>query len=44
MDPLIAAAESADAPDPQSYEIGSDGPECGAKLLANDGRTWQPIG
>ncbi|MFO0851148.1 MAG: glucose-6-phosphate dehydrogenase [Gemmataceae bacterium] len=44
MDPLIAAAESADAPDPQPYAVGSDGPACGAKLLENDGRAWQPIG
>jgi glucose-6-phosphate 1-dehydrogenase len=44
MDPLIAASESADAPDPEEYPVGSDGPACGAKLLQADGRAWQPIG
>ena len=44
MDPLIAATESAAAPQPQEYALKGDGPECGAKLLAADGRQWQPIG
>jgi glucose-6-phosphate 1-dehydrogenase len=44
MDPIIAAAERPDAPQPEEYAVGSDGPDCAAKLLAAEGRTWQPIG
>jgi glucose-6-phosphate 1-dehydrogenase len=44
MDPLIAAAEGGDAPDPQEYALKGDGPECAEKMLAADGRAWQPIG
>jgi glucose-6-phosphate 1-dehydrogenase len=43
MDPIIAASEKADAPDPQTYEIGSEGPDCSHKLLG-EYRHWQPIG
>lgn len=44
MDPLIAAAEAPGAPQPEKYAVGSAGPACGEKLLAEDGRAWQPIG
>ncbi len=43
MDPLIAAVEGADK-QPEAYALKGDGPACGAGLLANDGRAWQPIG
>jgi glucose-6-phosphate 1-dehydrogenase len=43
MDPIIAAAEHAPTP-PEKYAVGSDGPGCAEKLLAEDGRAWQPIG
>ncbi|MCI0704320.1 MAG: glucose-6-phosphate dehydrogenase [Planctomycetia bacterium] len=44
MDPLIAAASRPDAPQPEEYAVGSSGPACADRLLANDGRAWQPIG
>lgn len=44
MDPIIMASEAADAPQPEKYAVGSSGPECGEKLLTEDGRYWQPIG
>jgi glucose-6-phosphate 1-dehydrogenase len=44
MDPIIAATERPDAPQPQAYACGSQGPECADKLLGADGRKWQPIG
>ncbi|MGL6095663.1 MAG: glucose-6-phosphate dehydrogenase, partial [Fimbriiglobus sp.] len=36
MDPLIAAVESADAPDPDEYAIGSQGPDCATQMLGDD--------
>jgi glucose-6-phosphate 1-dehydrogenase len=44
MDPIIAATENADAPQPEEYTAGSDGPSCSHKMLEDDGRKWQPIG
>jgi glucose-6-phosphate 1-dehydrogenase len=44
MDPLIAATERPDAPMPELYPIGSDGPKCGDELLSREGRKWQKIG
>ena len=44
MDPIIRATERPDAPVPDSYPVGSDGPASGAALLAADGRAWEPIG
>jgi glucose-6-phosphate 1-dehydrogenase len=44
MDPIIAAAEAADAPQPEEYAVGSQGPRCADELLAAEGRKWQPIG
>ena len=43
MDPVIAATEAADAPEPDFYAIGSQGPASAHKLLEADGRKWQPI-
>ncbi|OWK46747.1 glucose-6-phosphate dehydrogenase [Fimbriiglobus ruber] len=43
MDPILAASERDDAPAPQSYPVGSDGPACSAAMLAADGRKWQPL-
>ncbi len=40
MDPLIAATERADAPQPQGYAVGSDGPACADEYLAREGRAW----
>ncbi|HET6574360.1 MAG TPA: glucose-6-phosphate dehydrogenase [Fimbriiglobus sp.] len=43
MDPIIAATERPDAPPPEPYPIGSEGPPCATDLLATDGRKWQPL-
>ena len=43
MDPIIAATEQPDAPDPEPYAVGSAGPNCGDKMLEADGRTWKPL-
>jgi glucose-6-phosphate 1-dehydrogenase len=40
MDPLIAAAETADGPKPEVYAVGSAGPACAEELLAREGRHW----
>jgi glucose-6-phosphate 1-dehydrogenase len=40
MDPLIAAAERPDAPQPTEYAVGSDGPTCADKFLAQTGKSW----
>jgi glucose-6-phosphate 1-dehydrogenase len=40
VDPLIAATEAADAPRPQEYAPGSDGPACADAFLARGGRSW----
>jgi glucose-6-phosphate 1-dehydrogenase len=44
MDPIIRASERDDAPQPTEYAVASQGPECADKMLANDGRAWNPIG
>ena len=44
MDPIIAASERPDAPQPQEYDIGTQGPACADTLLANDEKEWQSIG
>lgn len=43
MDPIIAASERADAPQPTEYAIGSQGPTCADKLIEADGRAWNPV-
>jgi len=43
VDPIIAAAEGPDAPGPEEYAVGSQGPESGEQLLAAEGRKWLPI-
>jgi glucose-6-phosphate 1-dehydrogenase len=44
MDPIIAASEAPDAPQPEEYAVGSAGPKSADALLAAEGREWQPIG
>jgi glucose-6-phosphate 1-dehydrogenase len=44
MDPIIAASELPDAEKPQEYDLGSQGPACADRLLANDLKAWQNIG
>ncbi len=44
MDPIIAATQRPDAPDPEEYAVGSQGPKAADALLATEGRKWQPIG
>jgi glucose-6-phosphate 1-dehydrogenase len=44
MDPIIAASEDADAPAPEEYPVGSDGPQAVHELLRREGRHWQPLG
>ena len=43
MDPIIAVTQRPDAPNPEQYPLGSQGPKCGDELLAKDGRAWQPL-
>lgn len=43
MDPIIAASERADAPQPNEYAIGSQGPTCADQLIEADGRAWNPV-
>ncbi len=40
VDPLIAAAERKDAPQPLEYAKGSEGPKCADEFLARTGRAW----
>jgi glucose-6-phosphate 1-dehydrogenase len=42
VDPLIAAAERSDAPEPQAYPVGSDGPPAADSLLSGE-RKWQKL-
>ena len=43
MDPLIAASERPDAPEPTEYAKGSQGPTCADELITADGRAWNPV-
>ncbi|MCZ2342347.1 MAG: glucose-6-phosphate dehydrogenase [Bacteroidales bacterium] len=43
MDPIIQATEAADAPDPEEYLLGSQGPADAVKMMAADGRTWHAL-
>jgi glucose-6-phosphate 1-dehydrogenase len=40
MDPIIAATERPDAPQPEEYAVGSEGPACADAFLADSGRQW----
>jgi glucose-6-phosphate 1-dehydrogenase len=40
MDPLIAAVEKTDLIKPLQYAVGSEGPSCADKYLAQTGRSW----
>lgn len=44
IDPIIAATNLPDAPQPEEYAVGSQGPACADKMLDAEGRKWQPIG
>jgi glucose-6-phosphate 1-dehydrogenase len=44
MDPFLAATESIDALMPLEYAIGSQGPACADAFLAQEGRSWRPLG
>jgi glucose-6-phosphate 1-dehydrogenase len=41
VDPVVAASERPDAPQPESYPVSSYGPQCATDMLARDGRSWQ---
>jgi glucose-6-phosphate 1-dehydrogenase len=43
MDPIITATEKPEAPMPEEYEIGSQGPASADRLIEADGKKWQPI-
>lgn len=43
MDPIIAATQAHPDLKPQTYAIGSQGPDSADKLLSDNGKTWQPI-
>jgi glucose-6-phosphate 1-dehydrogenase len=40
MDPFIAATEGPEAPKPEEYALGSEGPECAREFIRRDGREW----
>ena len=42
MDPIIAAMETSEQ-QPMEYAVGSQGPACADAMLADDGRSWNPI-
>jgi glucose-6-phosphate 1-dehydrogenase len=44
MDPLIAATERADAPKPETYAQGTEGPASAEELLKREGRKWKQMG
>jgi glucose-6-phosphate 1-dehydrogenase len=44
VDPIVAAAESRDAPALEEYAIGSQGPTSADTLIGVEGRRWEPIG
>jgi glucose-6-phosphate 1-dehydrogenase len=44
MDPIIAATQRNEAPQPEEYPIGSQGPGCADTMIAQDGgRAWNPV-
>jgi glucose-6-phosphate 1-dehydrogenase len=43
MDPLIAATEEPQAPEPEAYPVGSSGPANGPALVARDRREWAAV-
>jgi glucose-6-phosphate 1-dehydrogenase len=43
VDPIVAATVRPDAPAPEEYAVGSQGPADGEQLLAAEGRKWGPI-
>jgi glucose-6-phosphate 1-dehydrogenase len=43
IDPVVAASGAPDAPAPEEYAVGSQGPPAADALLEAEGRKWQPI-
>jgi glucose-6-phosphate 1-dehydrogenase len=43
VDPIAAAAENPDAPSPEEYAVGAQGPAGADELLADEGRQWLKI-
>ena len=43
MDPIISATEAPDAPNPEQYPLGSQGPASATKMIAEEGRSWHPL-
>ncbi len=43
VDPIIAATQRPEAPAPETYPIGSQGPKCADALFPPEGGGWQPI-
>jgi glucose-6-phosphate 1-dehydrogenase len=41
VDPIVAASERPEAPEPERYAVGSYGPKCADEMLAREGRQWQ---
>jgi glucose-6-phosphate 1-dehydrogenase len=40
MDPLIAVTERPDAPLPEEYKVGSEGPKGADAFIGREGRQW----
>jgi glucose-6-phosphate 1-dehydrogenase len=43
IDPLVAASQRPEAPEPEVYAVGSVGPASADALLAREGRAWQKL-
>jgi glucose-6-phosphate 1-dehydrogenase len=43
IDPFIKAIEAANAPKPETYAVGSEGPKGADELLSRENRKWQTI-
>ncbi len=43
IEPFIRACEEPDAPRPETYAVGSSGPDGAKALLAHEGRSWQEV-
>jgi glucose-6-phosphate 1-dehydrogenase len=43
MDPLIAATQHTDMPEPEEYPVGSEGPARADTFMTNEGRQWMKM-
>ena len=43
MEPFLTALERPGAPAPETYPLGSQGPECAERMLAREGRAWDAV-